>query len=122
MENKPALCRTFYELETITAEKVGLAAKAGDVLALEILKCVGIQLGKGLSILIDLLNPEKIIIGSIFVHCYDEIWPWAEQVIRTETLSFTREVCQVVPSQLSETVGDIAALIAAEYNFSLEIK
>jgi glucokinase len=122
MEDKPALHSTFYDIDTINAEKVGLAAKDGDMLALEILKHVGIQLGKGLSILIDLLNPEKIIIGSIFVHCYDKIWPWAEQVIRTETLSFTREVCQVVPSQLSETVGDIAALIAAEYNFNLEIK
>jgi len=122
MGNKPALCGTVSDLETVTAEKVGLAAKGGDPLALEILKHVGIQLGRGLSIIIDLLNPEKIIIGSIFTRCYDEIWPWAEQVIRAETLSRAREVCQVVPSQLSEAVGDIAALMVAEYNMDLEKK
>lgn len=122
MGNKPALCSTFNDLDAITAENVGTLAKNGDVLALEILKHVGIQLGRGLSILMDLLNPEKIIIGSIFVRCYDEIWPWAKQVILTETLPFTREVCQVVPSQLSDGVGNIAALIAAEYNFNLERK
>jgi hypothetical protein len=42
--NKPFLCRTFSDLETVTAEKVGLAAKDGDILAMEILKHVGIQL------------------------------------------------------------------------------
>jgi glucokinase len=120
MEKKPVLSTSFYDLDSITAEKVGLAAKEGDELALEILKIVGIQLGKGLSILIDLLNPEKIIIGSIFVRCFDEIWPWAEQVIKIETLSLNRKVCQVVPSQLSEAVGDIASLTVAEYYMNME--
>ncbi len=119
--NKPFLCRTFSDLETVTAEKVGLAAKDGDILAMEILKHVGIQLGKGLSILIDLLNPEKIVIGSIFSRCYDEIWPWAEAVIREETLPLTRQVCQVVESKLSESVGDIAALMVAHYYSNWEI-
>lgn len=113
--NKPALCESISDLKNITAEKIGLAAKTGDVLAIEILKRVGIQLGKGLSILIDLLNPEKIVIGSIFGRCYEQIWPPAEKVIRKETLPLTRQVCQVVPSQLSEAVGDVAALMVAEY-------
>lgn len=122
MENRPDICSTLSDLDTITAEKVGLAARDGDMLAREILKHVGIQLGRGISILIDLLNPEKIIIGSIFVRCYDQIWPWAEKVINTETLSLSRKVCQVVPSQLSEAVGDIASLIVAEYNMNMEKK
>lgn len=113
--NKPALCKTVSDLETVTAEKVGLMAKGGDVLSLNILKHVGIQLGRGLSILIDLLNPEKIVIGSIFGRCYDEIWPWAEDIIHSETLPLTRQVCQVVPSLLSESVGDVAALMVAHY-------
>jgi len=119
--NKPNLCPTFEDIEQITAAQVGLAAKNGDVLAKDILKKVGIQLGKGLSILIDLLNPECIVIGSIFARCQDEIWPYAEKVIREETLSLTREVCKVVPSQLSESVGDIAGLIIADYNIHLEV-
>jgi len=116
MGKKPALCPYFSDLETITAEKVGIAAKNGDPLAKEILKKVGIQLGKGLSIIIDILNPEKIIIGSIFVRNYDEIWPWAEQVILAETLQASREACSVVPGSLSESVGDVAAHMVAGYN------
>lgn len=119
---KPSLCRDVSGLKDITAEMIGLAARDGDELAREILKRTGIMLGRGLSIIIDILNPEKIIIGSIFTRCYDEIWPWAEQVINEETLPLTSDACKVVPSYLSESVGDIAAMIVAEYNMDLETK
>ena len=114
------ICSSIDDLKQVTAEKVGIAAKAGDKLALKVLKNVGIQLGKGLSILIDLLNPEKIVIGSIFVRCYDEIWPWAKQVIDSETFFVSNHACQVVKSKLSEDAGNIAALMAAKYNMDLE--
>lgn len=119
--NKTSLCEDIIDIENITSEKVGIAAKNGDYLAKKILQHVGIQLGRGLSILIDLLNPEKIIIGSIFNRCYEEIWPWAEQIIYNETLALSRQVCQIEPSMLSESVGDFAALIVAEY-MSLKYK
>jgi len=120
MGNKPEIL--VSDLENITAKEIGLAAKKGDMLARKILKHVGIQLGKGLSILIDLLNPERIVIGSIFARCYEEIWPWTERVIREETLPLSREVCQLVPSQLSESLGDISALMVAAYYSGKEDK
>lgn len=118
--HKVGFCRNFDELEHITAAQVGIAAKDGDLLACEILKQVGFQLGKGLSVLMDFLNPECIVIGSIFVRNYDEIWPYAQQVIERETLPMVRKACRVLPSMLSESVGDIAGLIVAGYNLRLE--
>ena len=115
----PELCPSLTHLESLTAEKVGQAAKAGDTLAIEIFNQVGAQLGKGLSILIDLLNPQRIVIGSIFARCYEELWPAAEEIIRRETLPPSRAVCEVVPSQLSESVGDVAALTAAWYDLKI---
>ncbi len=109
-------CKNVGELGQLTAAQVGTAAKNGDPLACEILKQVGLQLGKGLSILMDLLNPERIVIGSIFVRNYNEIWPYAEQVIERETLPMVRKSCKILPSELSESVGDIAGLIVAGYN------
>lgn len=114
------LCKNGADLPLLTAESVGAAAKKGDSLSLDILRQVGIQLGKGLSILIDFLNPERIVIGSIFVRNYDEIWPYAKQVIEKETLPAARNACQVLPSQLSESVGDIAGLVVAGYHLEME--
>lgn len=117
----PDLCPTLSDIPSITAKSIGLAAKQGDKIAQDILEQVGIQLGKGLSILIDLLNPEKIVIGSIFTRCYDEIWPSAKTVIENETLAASRTACQIAPAMLSESVGDIAALTVAWYHQEYEV-
>ena len=117
---KTTLCGSPDKPEQITAAQVGLAAKNGDPLALDILRQVGRQLGKGLSVMIDFLNPECIVIGSIFVRNYNEIWPYAEQVMEKETLPAARKACRVLPSQLSESLGDIAGLIVAGYHLQTE--
>lgn len=118
--HRVSFCKSQEELERITAARVGIAAKEGDPLACGILKQAGFQLGKGLSVLMDLLNPECIVLGSIFVRNYNEIWPYAQQVIEKEALPAVRKACRVLPSQLSESVGDIAGLIVAGYNLNLE--
>lgn len=117
---RPALCPSPDGLPAVTAATVGAAAKQGDPLAREILRRVGAQLGKGLSFLMDTLNPERIVIGSIFVRSHEEIWPAAKEVIERETLPQVRAACRVVPSALTESVGDVAALMVAEYNLREE--
>ena len=112
---KPALCPNMDQLGSITAADVGRAAQVGDPLAVSILQAAGEQLGKGLSMVIDLLNPERIVIGSIFARCRDQLWPAAARVIAAETLPAARAACTVVPCALSESVGDIAALTVALY-------
>ena len=117
---KPALCPTKEELEQLTAARVAQFASVGDPLALHIYEQVGTMLGVGLSMLIDILNPEKIVIGSIFTRAQHLLWPAAEKVIRQETLSIAREACQVVPAGLTESVGDIAALTVASYRYEMK--
>lgn len=118
--NKPPLCPTPDGLNEVTAADVGRAAQAGDPLALEILQIAGEQLGRGLSIVIDLLNPERIVIGSIFARCREQLWPAAARVIEAEALPAARNACTVVPCALSESVGDIAALTVALYYYEKE--
>lgn len=115
MGHKPAICPSAAELDSLTAETVSNAAKGGDALAQQIMTRCGQMLGVGLSIVMDLLNPEKIVIGSVFARAQSLLWPAAEQVIGQEALEQTRNVCRVVPCGLTESVGDIAALTVADY-------
>lgn len=117
---KPALCPTAGELTSLTAAKVAQFANQGDPLALRIYEEVGTMLGEGLSILIDILNPQKIVIGSIFTRAKNLLWPSAEKVIRRETLALAREACEVVTAGLTESVGDIAALTVASYRYEMD--
>ena len=117
MGKTPAICPCAEDLDSLTAEKVCLAAREGDALAKKIISKCGQMLGVGLSIVMDMLNPEMIVIGSIFTRARDLLWHEAEAVILEEALEYTRQVCSVVPCGLTESVGDIAALTVADYYY-----
>lgn len=110
---KTAILDRGQEPEEVTTQDVGLAAQAGDELGLSILQETGRMLGKGLAMLMDILNPQKIVIGSIFLRQEKILRDPMEEVIKEEALSYTREVCQVVPAGLGEQLGDYAALSVA---------
>lgn len=108
-----AILQPGEALESITTARVGEAAASGDPLALEIWENTGKMLGKGLSVLIDLLNPQKIVIGSIFLRQKELLRRPMEEVIQKEALSYNVAVCRVVPAGLGESLGDYAALSVA---------
>ena len=70
-------------------------------------------LGRGLAILADTLNPERIILGGLGIRLGDALVGPAKAVFEAETLPEARRVCEIVPALLGESIGDIAALCAA---------
>lgn len=118
MGGRTGYCPDAAALDGITAQSVAEAAAAGDSDALEVYRTSGQLLGEGLSLLIDVLNPEVIVIGSIFARAHDLLWPAAQEVIRREALSHARSVCRVVAAGLGEQIGDYAALSVAVYTAS----
>jgi glucokinase len=115
MGEKVSFCSDVNDLMNIDARKVADAAKAGDELAIEIYKISGTYLGKGLSLLIDILNPEVIVIGSIFTRAKELLEPHAMEIIKKEALHHAVDVCRLEPAVLGESIGDIAALSVAAY-------
>ena len=113
MGEKVSFCNSINELQEITALKVAEAANKGDSLAIEIYELCGTYLGEGLSVIIDILNPECIVIGSIFVRSGNLLIRSMEKAIEKESLSHARKVCRIVPAELEETIGDIASLSVA---------
>jgi glucokinase len=115
-----AICSSWEEIAEITAKSVADAANTGDELANQVYQLVGQKLGRGLALLIDMLNPEKIIIGSIYLRQEALLKPIVMEELRKEALPFSLEVCEVVPSGLKESVGDLASLSVAKYALELE--
>lgn len=109
----PAYCPGPEALTNLDVKTLAAAARGGDAEALAIFRKSGEYLGKGLSILVDLLNPEIIIIGSIFRRAHDLLAPAALEALRREGLTPAVEACRIVPAELGESIGDKAALSAA---------
>ncbi len=111
--NHPRLLETAGSTENITAKLIGdLAEKENDYLCLEIYRICGEKLGLVLSILTDILNPELIIIGGIYMRSAELLSKHITDVFQREVLS----PCPIVSAGLGEKVGDYAALSIAVSN------
>jgi glucokinase len=96
--------------QNLTAKDVFDAARKGDKTARHVLQTSGRFLGMGLSILIDLLNPERIIIGGVYSRNEKLLKAEILKVIEREALRRSQSVCRVVPSGLGEKIGDVSSL------------
>ena len=101
------------QLDESTARDVADAAAAGDELALKIYRISATYLGRGLAIVIDLINPEVIVIGGIYTRNREMMEPFVLREIEREALSHARRVCSIRPAALGEQIGDYAALSVA---------
>lgn len=73
----------------------------------------GKWMGRGLALLIDALNPQMIVFGSLGVVLGERILGPARQIVAQEALPQASAACQIVPATLGTAVGDVAALMAA---------
>lgn len=89
------------------------AARAGDADALKVFATAAHFFGRGLAMIVDTLNPERIVMGGLGMRLMDVLVEPALRVYREEALPRAVEACSVVPAQLGESIGDIAALCAA---------
>lgn len=96
-----------------TAKELAERAKTGDKQALEVWADTGRHLGRLLSLLIDLLNPERIVIGSIYARAGAFMQEEMQRVLSEETLEQSLAVCRILPAALGEALGDVAALSVA---------
>jgi glucokinase len=108
-------CPSEKMVNSIDTKMVAQAAQKGDPVANEIIRISGEYLGQALSLLIDILNPECIVIGSIYSRNEMLFKPVIEKVLAHEAIPASLEVCRIVPAELGDSIGDYAALCVAVY-------
>ncbi|WP_200824480.1 ROK family transcriptional regulator [Nonomuraea solani] len=91
----------------VEIEEVVRLARAGDPATLATLGSVGGSLGRGVSILANLLNPEVIILGGYYVPLAPWLLPVVQGELADRVIAAEAGGCQVVASTLGH---DAAAL------------
>ena len=119
---KPLYCDDLTKLETVNAKTVADAAYKGDETAIRVYETTGEMLGRGLAILIDVLNPEKIVIGSIYQRAEDLLSKAVHESIKKDALPCSAKVVEVVPAELGDNIGDCAALALALLCYENSVK
>jgi glucokinase len=80
---------------------------ADDADALTVAEEAGRRMGQGLALLIDALNPQVIVLGSLAVVLGERILEPARQVVAKEALPQAAAACEIVPSVLGSLIGDV---------------
>lgn len=98
----------------ITPYTVAKAAEAGDPVAKRIFEIVGTYIGMGLVSVINLLNPEKVIIGGGVAAAGDLLLDPIRKTIKERAMVVAGNSVEIVPAELGNSAGVIGASMLVE--------
>ena len=96
--------------EKIESDLVIDAANMGDQYSVQILSTLGYKLGKGISILIHLFNPELIVLGGKLAKAKQFIMIPIQQTLNQYCIPRLRETTDIQISNLNEKAGLLGAV------------
>ncbi len=102
-----------YWTPALTTRELVAQALNGEQHARQVIVRSGEWLGRGLAVLVDTLNPEVIILGSLGGALGDLFLDPARAIVRAECLPQSATACRIIPAELGARIGDVAALVAA---------
>ncbi len=101
-----------------SAKQVAELAEQGNPQALEILAESGKWLGRALAVLIDIINPEVIVLGSVYTRSGKFLEASMRAELAREALPSALRACRILPAQLGEQTGIVAAVAVATYRIA----
>lgn len=118
--SKLATARPAWAAESgaLTLKRIAEAASAGDAQARDILQQAGAHLGEVLALVVDLFNPERIVLGGFFPRCHALLEPALSDTLKREALPAPLARCEIRGAELGETIGSHGAVAAALQTFS----
>lgn len=99
--------------EDITAEKVAVAAQQGDSLALDVIATAAGYLGVGIVNLVNIFNPDVVIIGGGVAKMGDRLFSPLRQVVRVRAFPLLAQAVRILPARLGDDAGVIGAAVFA---------
>ena len=97
----------------LTTREIFERVRSGDADCLEVFRESAEKLATILAFTVDILNPEVIALGGVFMRNADLFMEIVEPVLEREALPLALKACRIVPAELGENIGDYAALAVA---------
>jgi glucokinase len=97
-------------LEDITAQTVYEAAKGGDQLASEIVRDTGRYLGAGIANLLNIFNPDRVVIAGGVTAAGDALFVPLKAEVRRRAFTPAVNAAEIVAGQLPGTAGVVGAV------------
>lgn len=99
----------LHNTENLTSQKVYQAGKEGDELAIEVFRRMGVYLGIGLASLINVLNPEIVVIGGGLSNGWDLFEKHMHQQVLERAFPIPARRVKIVRAQCGDDAGLLGA-------------
>jgi glucokinase len=93
----------------LSAKEVARAANEGDAFALEVFRKMGMYLGIAMANVVNIFNPEMIIVGGGVSESFDLFAPYARAEIIKRAFPVPAQRCQVVKAECGDDAGLLGA-------------
>ncbi len=110
---RSSLVEMVGKIEDITAEDIGAAARAGDPLSLDIIGGAATYLGVGMVNLVNIFNPELIIVGGGAAKLGDLLLEPARKVVQERAFRISSQAVRIVTAELGNEAGILGAAVFA---------
>lgn len=101
------------KLPGLTTRDIAAELQKGDQVAKRIVAASGHRLGEALAILVDIINPQRIVLGGLALRLGDHLLNPARATLEKEALPESIADCEIVAAELGERIGDVAAVCVA---------
>jgi predicted NBD/HSP70 family sugar kinase len=99
--------------EALTLNDIIEATLAEDLLCIELVEQLGQKLGRNIASIINLLNPELIIIGGTLARVNDYLLPTVRSAVSKYSLNLVHKDSKIVGSKLDSRAGMLGACLIA---------
>lgn len=108
-EHLPQFPQSVLKSEDLDAEKVYYAGREGDELALSVFKKFGVYLGIGLANLINIIDPEVIVVAGGVVNGWDLFAPHMQHEVNERAVRVTAQQVRIAAAECGDNAGLLGA-------------
>lgn len=95
--------------DELTSEEVYRAALAGDEVAFDVMCQLGIHLGVAMANLVNIFNPEMIVVGGGVAAAWEEFAPHAHAEVMKRAFRAPAQRCKIVRAECGDDAGLLGA-------------
>ncbi|RKU13383.1 transcriptional regulator [Candidatus Poribacteria bacterium] len=98
------------QIDRVRSEHVLQAAREGDALAIALVKKTAYYMGWGIANLVNILNPQIVLLGTIAVAAGDLLMNPIRRTVTEMAMQRPLESVKIMPAELGNSIGDLAAI------------
>lgn len=109
-EGEPSVLHEYEKAGDLTINRICESAEAGDLVAASVMETACTYLGTGVANVINVYDPQKIVLGGSLVRAYEMLVDRVRAIARERSFAHGGETPQIVRSQLGKEASALGAV------------